>query len=151
MSCDFRHSAVVSEFTIDEGCKFLTTLLPVSITSGAETTILEISKMLGGFPLALGQVAAYILSEDRPVGAFLRDYHDQRKQQEFATRTVSDYELTLSTVWKLSFSTLTPSCQYLLNILIFFDPDGVPYNLLTDGALSLAQTSASESKAVYTS
>jgi hypothetical protein len=140
---DFKYSAVVPEFTVDEGYRFLATLLPSPITSGAEIDMKETSKMLGGLPLALSQVAAYMLSEDCQVDAFLRAYHDQRKQQDFVTRSVSDYDLTLSTVWKLSFSTLTPSCQYLLDILVFFDPDGVPYKLLTDGAISLAQTCAS--------
>jgi hypothetical protein len=142
----FRYSAAVPEFTIDEGCRFLETLLPIQITSGAEISVKETSRMLGGLPLALSQVAEYILSEDCQVDTFLKTYHDQRKQQEFVKRTVSDYDLTLSTVWKLSFSTLTPSCQYLLDILTFFDPDVVPYELLTDGALSLAQTSTKECK-----
>jgi hypothetical protein len=143
---EFRYSALVPEFTIDEGCTFLANLLPSTITSGAENEMKETSKMLGGFPLGLSQVAEYIINEDCRVDAFLRAYHDHRKQQEFVARTVSDYDLSLSTVWKLSFSTLTPNCQYLLNILIFLDPDGVPYKLLTDGALSLAENSGSECK-----
>ena len=142
----FRLSAAVSEFTIDEGCKFLLTLLPGTLTSGAEANIKEISSMLGGLPLALSQVAAYILSEDCSVEAFLRAYHDQRKRQQFVARSVSDYDLNLSTVWKLSFSTLTPNCKYLLDILTFFDPDEVPYKLLTDGALAKAENSADNSE-----
>jgi len=141
---NFRYSAAVPEFTTDEGCSFLATLLPTLITSGAEVGLKETSKMLGGLPLALTQVAEYILREECQVDSFLKTYHDQRKQQEFVNRTVSDYDLTLSTVWKLSFSNLTPSCQHLLDILTFFDPDGVPYDLLTSGASSLSQASANE-------
>jgi hypothetical protein len=136
----FWESAVVPEFTIDEGCTFLRTLLPTSLTQTAETDLKETSIILGGHPLALSQAATYILGEECQVYAFLKAYHDQRKQPEILTSTVSDYELDLSTMWKLSLSTLTPDCHYLLDILTFFDPDSVPYKLLTDGALSLARS-----------
>jgi hypothetical protein len=143
----FWESAVVPEFTIDEGCTFLRTLLPNSVTLAAETDLKEMSTILGGHPLALSQAATYILSEECQVSAFLQAYHDQRKQPEILTSTVSDYELDLSTMWGLSLSTLTPDCHYLLDILTFFDPDGVPYKLLTDGALSLARDSVTSGKA----
>lgn len=139
---DFKYAAAVPEFTVDEGYQFLATILPHLVASCTEFEMRKTSEILGGLPLALSQVAEYILSEDCKVGDFLRVYHDQRKQQEFVTRAVSDYELTLSTVWKLSFSTLDPSCRHLLDILTFFDPDGVPHNLLTEGARSLVQLSA---------
>jgi hypothetical protein len=142
----FWESAVVPEFTIDEGCTFLRTLLPSSVTWTAETALKETSAILGGHPLALSQAATYILGEECQVYAFLKAYHDQRKQPEILMSTVSDYELDLSTMWKLSLSTLTPDCHYLLDILTFFDPDGVPYKLLTDGALSLAQDSVDSCK-----
>lgn len=142
----FWESADVLEFTIDEGCTFLGTLLPNSVTWTAETDLKETSTVLGGHPLALSQAATYILNEECQVYDFLKKYDDQRKRPEILTSTVSDYELDLSTMWKLSLSTLTPDCHYLLDVLTFFDPDSVPYKLLTDGAPALARDSVNGCK-----
>ncbi|OLE52849.1 MAG: hypothetical protein AUG51_16115 [Acidobacteria bacterium 13_1_20CM_3_53_8] len=143
---EFSSSAMVPEFTIDDGSKFLTALLPHSVTSAAENSIRETSTVLGGHPLALSQAATYILSKDCQVDDFLKDYHDQRKQPEIFASAVSDYEHDLSTMWEMSLSTLTLECRYLLDILTFFDPDGVPYKLLTDGAVILAQKPSAHCK-----
>lgn len=45
----------------------------------------------------------------------------------------SDYEHTLSTVWNVSFEKLTEMSTRLLNLLSFFDPDGISEDILLQG------------------
>jgi hypothetical protein len=130
---------MLKEFTIDEGCEFLTTLLPNCI--GARTDMETICTNLGGLPIALRQAACYILVEECQISGFLKIYQNERKKRQISSILVPDYELPLSTVWEMSFSRLTESCRYVLEILAFLDPDGVPQELLRCGALEKPQRS----------
>jgi hypothetical protein len=49
----------------------------------------------------------------------------------------SDYEYTLSTVWNVSFKKLTEMSARLLNLLSFFDPDGISEDILLQGSQNI--------------
>lgn len=62
------------------------------------------------------------------------------------TPSEEDYPFNLSTVWTMSYKTLVPDQQDLLNLMAFFDPVGIPLQLLSDGA-SKASSMGNESLA----
>lgn len=84
-----------------------------------------ITQVLGGLPLALGQIGGFIAQRRLPLKGFLALYEKNAAKIDARKTGKVDYEHTLSTVWDVSFQKLPENATKLLNMLIFFDPDGV--------------------------
>lgn len=106
-------------------------------TVSSATTVV---RRLGYFPLAIVEAAHYIASNGKKA---LSDFVDDYEQNELAhaisqarsdTRTDQAQPLQLSVLWNMSFDSLEEDEQTLLNILSFFDPSGVPIELIVTGA-----------------
>ncbi|KAK3683303.1 P-loop containing nucleoside triphosphate hydrolase protein [Podospora appendiculata] len=128
---------IVPEFTIQEGCSFLGTLLPDVDMSNPRTmaTLEDISTTFHGYPLALAQAAAFIRNGGCSLSSFLGIFRDKRHSNAIASIPVEDYHATLFTVWDLSFQALSEPSRQILEILVYFDPDSVPFVLLREGCL----------------
>ncbi|KAG9498193.1 hypothetical protein J7337_011088 [Fusarium musae] len=123
----------VLEFSIAEGSDFLASILQVGTT---EKPMLEqISTAFHGYPLALAQAAAFIRSGGCPLGRFLDIFQNEHHHNAIASLPVKDYHATLFTVWNLSFQSLSPQSQQILEILVYFDPDSVPVELFERGCV----------------
>ena len=132
-----QDSVIVPEFSMREGCDFLSSLLrDVDISDSGNMVILEnISTTFHGYPLALGQAAAFIRSGGCSLDEFLSVFQDKKHSQAIASIPVADYHATLSTVWDLSFQYLSEQSRQILEILVYFDPDSIPYELLEKGSV----------------
>ena len=105
--------------------------------SDAEHAV-AISNTFGGLPLALAQVAGFIAQRRLPLKDFLPLYERYAAKVDARKMPGSDYEHTLSNVWDISFEKLTETnSACLLNLLSFFEPDGVSEDILLHGSQGL--------------
>ncbi|XXH00199.1 Protein ssh4 [Hypoxylon texense] len=93
-----------------------------------------ITQALGGLPLALGQIGGFIAQRRLPLKDFLARYERNAAKIDARKTVKDDYEHTLSTVWDVSFQKLPENATKLLNMLIFFDPDGVDEEIFLEGS-----------------
>lgn len=116
-------------FGLDEGTKFLTRLTMKEEDGGS------VVKALGGFPLALTQMAGVIVRRDLTFEEFAKTYNEEEGREELFQLRLSQgkrrsgYEHTIASVWALE------SLKYgrtLLEVLSFLDPDGIPEMILTN-------------------
>lgn len=94
----------------------------------------EITRALGGLPLALNQIGGFILQRKCPLQDFLPLYERNSARIDSRKTGFSDYDHTLSTVWEMSFSKLSEDPRELLNLLVFFQPDAIHELVLSEGS-----------------
>ncbi|KAK3361282.1 P-loop containing nucleoside triphosphate hydrolase protein [Lasiosphaeria ovina] len=138
-----RDGVIVPEFSIEEGCDFLSSLLQnanVMFNYSSQTRALleEISTAFHGYPLALAQAAAFIRNGGCSLSDFLGIFQDKKHSSAIASIPVEDYHATLFTVWDLSFQSLGAQSRQILEMLVYFDPDSIPYKLLEKGYFYMA-------------
>ncbi|TLD28819.1 hypothetical protein PspLS_03746 [Pyricularia sp. CBS 133598] len=123
----------------DEGTKLLLRAIDVEDGSRLDTEqALAISRAFGGLPLALAQVAGFITQRRLALKDFLPLYERYSSRVDSRRNPGSDYEHTLSTVWDMSFQKLTETnSACLLNLLSFFEPDGISEDILINGSKDL--------------
>jgi hypothetical protein len=107
-------------------------LLQLSYTDPNATNVRDASGIvdrLGGLPLAIEQVAAYVYSKGMTLKEFLKLYDKTLQERRNDTGSGSwSYEIAAS--WALgSLSTVASS---LLRVYSFLDPDGIEDSILTD-------------------
>jgi hypothetical protein len=91
----------------------------------------EICQLLGYFPLAMVQMSSFIRNRGCSFEEFLVLFKKFASKIISKSEPVVEYGHTLSTVWNLSFESLSPKSRNLLNLLAFFDPDFILERLLT--------------------
>ncbi|KAG9254828.1 P-loop containing nucleoside triphosphate hydrolase protein [Emericellopsis atlantica] len=122
-----------------DGSKLLLKALDLDTTSpDDEKNALAINKIFGGLPLALAQVGGFIRQRRMSLKEFLPLYDRHSEKIDARKAPGSDYEHTLSTVWDVSFTKLTSISIQLLNLLSFFDPDGISEEVLLRGSQGIA-------------
>lgn len=99
-----------------------------------EKHALAISKTFGGLPLALTQIGGFIKQRKMALKDLLPLYQRYSSKIDARKEPGSDYEYTLSTVWDVSFEKLTENSAVLLNLLSFFDPDGIFEDIFLEGS-----------------
>ncbi|KAF2422211.1 TPR-like protein [Tothia fuscella] len=101
----------------------------------------KVVRRLGCFPLAITEAAHYISSNgEKALTDFITDYERNELAHAISHPRLPS-ELTdaqpfkLSILWNMSYSSLTKDQQSLLNTISFFDPTGIPLNLISEGAI----------------
>lgn len=111
--------------------------VPSDLREAAE----RIVKEMGGLPLALVQVAAYIEETGCSLTDYLDLYATHRKELlAYQSSLLLDYPETVDTTWLLSFHQIeqqSPAAADVLNLCAFLAPDGIPEDLFTHGAAEL--------------
>lgn len=122
-------------FTSDEATDFLLKLTGREASDEARKAATDVSRQLGGLPLALTQMAGIILHKKLSFDEFLDSYNERQSQQELLQLSAGElmtkspgYEHTVASVW--AFENLTHG-QGLLNVVSMLDPDGISEGLLT--------------------
>jgi hypothetical protein len=122
-------------FTSNEATGFLLKITGREASEEAQKAVMEVSRRLGGLPLALTQMAGIILHKKLSFDEFLDSYNESRSQQELLQLSAGElitnspgYEHTVASVW--AFESLSHG-QGLLNAISMLDPDGIPESLLT--------------------
>ena len=115
----------------DDGSDMLLKALDLDhISLNDEDHASAISKAFGGLPLALTQISGFIRQRKMSLREFLPLYERYSAKIDARKTPGSDYENTLSTVWHVSFEKLTETSTRLLNLLSFFDSDGISEDIL---------------------
>ena len=105
--------------------------------AGAEAIVAA----MDGLPLALDQVGAYLQETSAPLTDYLRLY-ERRRADLLARRgrLPPGHPDTVATTWSLSFQQVehaNPAAAELLRLCAFLAPDGIPEELLSQGAADL--------------
>jgi NB-ARC domain len=136
------HPLHLQPFGDDDGTDFLVRI--VGINDQAQVTrehARTISHVFGGHPLALSQIGAFINRRKLSISEFLPLYERHSARIDSKKMAGSDYAQTLSTVWDVSFAKLTDNSIKLLNLMAFFDPDGINEKIFIEGADQKIRTS----------
>ncbi|KAK7735795.1 hypothetical protein SLS63_003753 [Diaporthe eres] len=95
-------------------------------------TAFQISKFVGGLPLAIAVMGGYMMVSDSTLTEFLG--HLNRSSKVWGAggkgRYVQDYDHTLDTVFDLAIQELGVNSRRLVNILAFLNPDAIPEEML---------------------
>jgi hypothetical protein len=94
----------------------------------------EITKALGGLPLALDQIAGFITQRRICLHDFLPLYERNAAKIDSKKTGVSEYDHTLSTVWEMSLARLSGPASHLQKLLTFFEPDAIHEIVLLGGS-----------------
>ena len=98
---------------------------------------ITISRAFGGLPLALTQVGGFIKQRKMSLKEFLPLYERHSAKIDARKAPGSDYEYTISTVWNVSLEKLSGASTHLLNLLSFFEPDGICETILLHGSQNI--------------
>ncbi|KAF2177994.1 TPR-like protein [Zopfia rhizophila CBS 207.26] len=128
----------VQPFDVADGSEVLLNLVGFDYTSTSNREkAVEITKALGGLPLALTQIGGFIAQRKLPLRDFLPLYERNASKIDARKTSISDYEHTLSTVWEMSMKRLEGDAHTLFNMLPYFQPDGIDEMILFQGSSSL--------------
>ncbi|KAL8847101.1 MAG: hypothetical protein Q9221_007850 [Calogaya cf. arnoldii] len=128
-----RNSYQVLEFSVEEGCGYLRSALPSSVTTNAEDDLRRVSETFHGYPLALGQIAGFVRTYGCSLHDFLNIYEDKKNSTTISEFAVKDYHANLTTVWDLSFSSLDDNSRTILELSALLDPDSISYDFFMHG------------------
>ncbi|KAI0157224.1 hypothetical protein GGR57DRAFT_461278 [Xylariaceae sp. FL1272] len=125
----------IDPFDVAEGCTMLLKQIGLdpSVSSNQQHAE-DITKALGGLPLALSQIGGFIAQRRLALKDFLALYERNAAKIDARKITKDDYEYTLSTVWNVSFEKLPEDSTKLLNMMVFFDPDSIDEEIFFEGS-----------------
>ncbi|KAJ5058662.1 hypothetical protein J3E74DRAFT_467267 [Bipolaris maydis] len=130
----------VQPFDITAGSEVLLNLIGLDSASASNRErAVEITKALGGLPLALTQIGGFIVQRKLPLRDFLPLYERNASRIDARKTSISDYEHTLSTVWEMSMKKLKGDALILFNMLPYFQPDSIDEIILSQGSTSLLE------------
>lgn len=125
----------INTFTESEGAALLLKYLSTSKYPPQEQECAkELSGLMSGLPFAIVQMAGHIRSRKLSVQKFLA------KRFNTSDRSFSPYYRgSITTVWNLTFNTLSLEEGKILGILSFLNPDSIPRNVFEQCIESLPQ------------
>ena len=134
-----HHFSASKSFDVDfldqsQGVEFLRSLFSRSESDKMllddDSLVGKIVTMLDGLPLALSQMAGFMITSRCPCSEFVRLYQHPKnvgllhETPTVAVGSTSHYHQTIASVWKISISSLSARALALLETIAFFDPDG---------------------------
>ncbi|KAK5123908.1 hypothetical protein LTR85_002104 [Meristemomyces frigidus] len=123
---------VLPPFSLDEAADYMLRITQREDDDEDRDSVNAVAQILGCMPLAIAQMAGSIVRRDITFAEFLQEYQDPWAQAELFSQTAGNrkaegYEHNVSTVWGVK--DLKHSA-YLLDVLAFLDPDGIPEYIL---------------------
>ena len=94
---------------------------------------IEISRALGGLPLAINQIGWFIVQRKLLLQDFLPFYERNSDMINSKKIGLGDYGHTISTVWEMSLDKIGADSFNLLGLLSFFEPDAIHEQVLLEG------------------
>ena len=122
----------VNSFSQADGEGMLQQMLENYGKSISERAKQRIVTVLGALPLAIFQIASYLIATHSTPEEFLEEYLNPSiaaNVNSWDEAVPMTYQHTLATVWKLGFDRLTPNSILLLNVMALLDSDHIPYVL----------------------
>jgi tetratricopeptide (TPR) repeat protein len=145
------HRIEVETFSPEDGTLFLLRraglLAPdaslVDAASHDYQDAIQMTKELGGLPLALDQVGAYLEETGCSLANYQQMYRQHRRDLlKKRGGLVADHPEPVATTWSLSFARVqeqNPAAADLLRFCAYLAPDAIPLELLTQGATQLGE------------
>lgn len=142
-------SITIEKMERDEGtllllrrAKVLTPSAPLEQASEKNRMQAELIAIeMDGLPLALNQAGAYIEETGCGLAGYLNLYHTHRKELLLRRSTLNtDHSEAVASTWALSFLKVQqadPAAADLLHLCAFLDPDSIPEEMITAGAVDL--------------
>src|SRR5262249_3499561 len=107
-------------------------------TTDEQVQARKVSRELGGLPLALDQVGAYLEETGCDLDTYLQVYQQHRIELLNERRSlVNDHPDPVATTRDISFQRVkqrNPAAAELLSLCAFFAPDAIPEEILTGSA-----------------
>lgn len=134
MSANEFHKIALQPLSSDSGSELLLKFLDdrPTVTEEDQETAHEISKWVGGLPLAIVTIGGYIRVTRRKVsqifGYLMRS---SRVWADSGENGVKNYKKTLATVFSLALAELNTNSRHLIDLLAFMNPDHTPEELFT--------------------
>ncbi|BDI33625.1 tetratricopeptide repeat protein [Capsulimonas corticalis] len=104
---------------------------------------LELAQEMGCLPLALEQAGAYLCEKQSTFQSYLASYRKRRIRLFQDTKAETGaYEKTVATTWSLNFEAVeqeSEAATELLRVSAFFNPNGIPEELVLLGASEIGQ------------
>ena len=135
----------------EEGAKLMERLTKAQEPFGQNNSLNQVSKLLGGLPLAISQMAGIIVEyRISSYNAFLKLYNEAGAKQLHKlgmNSTKTGYIRNLSTVWALD--TLPLETLTMFQVISLLDPDRIPEIILISGAAEVKVESYPKPLLVY--
>ncbi|GIK59103.1 MAG: hypothetical protein BroJett015_47660 [Chloroflexota bacterium] len=96
-----------------------------------EAEIGKLAELLGDFPLALEQAAAFMEARQMGCAAYRRLYETKRQEVWRRATPPDRYHATITTTWQMAFEQIQkrPGAVELLNLCCFLAPENIPLAL----------------------
>lgn len=135
-ACEYtlaNRGAKIEPFNKDEHLKFLQVFLEPRLGHLHEELAMQLGEALGYHPLALNQIASFILESSCTVSSVLQMFARNEEAHKLLNVGYDSpwYNDTVEAAFDLSISRLNENTRRTLEILSFFDPDTIPEELLT--------------------
>ena len=111
----------------------------------------QISRTLGGLPLAIVQMASVIRRQQLDLTEFLELYQDYTEHPDFHGKRfdsgIKTYPHSISTVW--AFERLSSEARAFLELMSFLDPDCIQEDILTEAPTEMSVEHFPHNKKFY--
>jgi hypothetical protein len=122
----------------DDSARLLLSVLHLEDDATNRKIAQDIGQELDGLPLALSQMAGFMLQTSCPLDEFLQLYRARDNYIKLQSSSTAidkmHYQLTLENVWDMSISRLDQSSKNILEVIALLDADGIPETLFKDTA-----------------
>lgn len=141
----------------EEGVELLLGLVDQDLDSPDNSRLLAqtLVNQLGGLPLAINQMASFMVVSGCGLEDFLEMFSDCRDREQLISEDSTDtnisYPHSLQTVWEMSMSRISKAnadSAHILQIMALYDPDSIPERLLL-GSKSQGNGNAEFSRLKY--
>jgi hypothetical protein len=133
------HALRLDPFDVQDGAR---AFLRMADIRGEESQTLplalEISEMLGGLPLALDQISAYVQQCQMSMDEFLPLYKHHQSKLHGKRPAAFNHVHTIATVWDLALAGVSGDAATLQNLIAFFHPDNIDEIVLKTGVKAIA-------------
>ncbi|HSS50483.1 MAG TPA: toll/interleukin-1 receptor domain-containing protein [Thermoanaerobaculia bacterium] len=90
----------------------------------------RLAEILDGLPLALSQVAAYIVHHQISFKSYLEDWETQRGTVlSYYDKSVMRYPASVAVTWQTTFNKLHPTAAAILRLTAYLAPDPIPLEM----------------------
>ncbi len=109
------------------------------VSEQSDEEIRKIACLLGGLPLAISQIAGFLVESECPLDEFASLYSTYENMDKIhATSSAGSttfYQHTLSTVFTMSINSLDPDATKMLHLAAFLDPDSLFFSTIDPSSL----------------
>ncbi|KAI5778352.1 hypothetical protein EDC01DRAFT_371162 [Geopyxis carbonaria] len=115
-----------------DGADFIEHLLSKKKLTFEKEAAIELVSEVGGHPLAIRQMVAYLLTANLTLSNLLNLYRESAMGEHiWDTHIGNTYRFTVATVWKVQFDRLDENARYLLGVIALMNPEAIPEKLFS--------------------